>query len=109
MIVETSRSPYSVMARVRGIGVAVNYRAVHLLQYFTRQFGCRRGDLPVAEAIGDRTVSLPFYTQLTDRQIRRIIQAVTELVAPPHRPLRPAAAQPSAAHPSADTPALSPR
>ena len=45
--------------QARGIGVAVNYRAVHLLQYYARQFGYQRGDRPMAEAIGDRTISLP--------------------------------------------------
>lgn len=60
----------------RRIGVAVNYRAVHLLEYFRRSLGYRRGDLPVAESIGDRTLSLPFHLQLTDEQIARVIEAV---------------------------------
>ncbi len=63
-----------------GIGVAVDYRAVHLLEYYAREFGCRRGDLPVAESIGDRTLSLPFYPQLTDEQIERVIGAVAATV-----------------------------
>lgn len=67
----------------RGIGVVVNYRAVHLLQYYARHFGYRRGDLPVAEDIGDRTLSLPLYPQLTDAQINRVIDAVTEAVHEP--------------------------
>jgi UDP-4-amino-4-deoxy-L-arabinose-oxoglutarate aminotransferase len=62
----------------RHIGVAVNYRAVHLLEYYARQFGYRRGDLPVAESIGDRTLSLPFHLHLTAEQISRVIAAVAE-------------------------------
>ena len=61
----------------QGIGVAVNYRAVHLLHYFRRRFGFRRGDLPAAESIGDRTISLPLYHTLTDEQVERVIQAAT--------------------------------
>lgn len=64
----------------RGIGAAVNYRAVHLLEFYAKHFGYRRGALPVAESIGDRTLSLPFYPLLTAEQTDRVIAAVTELV-----------------------------
>ena len=36
-----------------GIGVAVNYRAVHLLTYYRERFGYERGTFPVAEKIGE--------------------------------------------------------
>ncbi len=49
----------------RGIGVAVNYRAIHLLSYFKHKFGFENGDFPVAEKIGGSTISLPFYPKLT--------------------------------------------
>ncbi|MEW6267158.1 MAG: DegT/DnrJ/EryC1/StrS family aminotransferase [Thermodesulfobacteriota bacterium] len=61
----------------RGVGVAVNYRAVHLLDYYARQFGFRRGDYPVAEAIGDATVTLPLYPGLKDEEIEYVIEAVS--------------------------------
>jgi UDP-4-amino-4-deoxy-L-arabinose-oxoglutarate aminotransferase len=63
-----------------GIGVAVNYRAVHLLSYYRRSFGYKPGDFPVAERIGDRTLSLPLYPGLTDEEVERVIHAV-QLVA----------------------------
>ena len=66
--------------QARKIGVAVNYRAVHLLEYYAKTFGYRRGDLPAAESIGDRTISLPFYPSLTDDQIERVIEAVRAAV-----------------------------
>ncbi len=60
-----------------GIGVAVNYRAVHLLQWHRDQ-GCARGDFPNAESIGDRTVSLPFYPGMTEAEVDRVIEVVTD-------------------------------
>lgn len=62
--------------QAQNIGVAVNYRAVHLLEYYAKTFGYRRGDLPAAESIGDRTISLPFYPSLTEAQIDRVVAAV---------------------------------
>ena len=59
-----------------GIGVAVNYRAIHLLTYFRTRFGFKRGDFPVSEEIGDRTISLPFWIGLSDSDIKHIIAAI---------------------------------
>src|SRR5436190_1792325 len=43
----------------QGIGTAVNLRAIHRLAYFVARLGVPCGALPVAEEIGDRTISLP--------------------------------------------------
>lgn len=59
-----------------GVGTAVNYRAIHLLTYLTEIVGFRRGTLPVAEEIGDRTISLPLYPTLTADEQERVVSAV---------------------------------
>lgn len=59
-----------------GIGVAVNYRPVHLMHYYRKQFGFGPGMYPVAEEIGERTVSLPFYPGLKDEEVEAVIAAV---------------------------------
>jgi dTDP-4-amino-4,6-dideoxygalactose transaminase len=64
----------------RGIGVAVNYRAIHLLSYYRERFGFKPGDFPNAERIGDSTISLPMYPGLSDQEVERVIQAVAETV-----------------------------
>jgi UDP-4-amino-4-deoxy-L-arabinose-oxoglutarate aminotransferase len=59
-----------------GIGTAVNYRAVHLLTYFAEALGLARGSLPVAEEIGDRTISLPMFPTLRGDEQDRVVDAV---------------------------------
>ena len=61
-----------------GIGVAVNYRAIHLLTYFKKRFRFKKGDFPIAEDIGDKTLSLPFYSKLQDHEIDYIIKSIKE-------------------------------
>ncbi len=60
----------------KGIGVAVNYRAIHLLKYYRQEFGYKRGDFPIAEKIGDSTISLPLYPKLKNSEIGYIINTV---------------------------------
>jgi dTDP-4-amino-4,6-dideoxygalactose transaminase len=62
----------------QGIGVAVNYRAVHTLTYYRERFGLRREAYPVAADIGDRTVSLPLWPAMTDAEVDRSAATLRE-------------------------------
>jgi UDP-4-amino-4-deoxy-L-arabinose-oxoglutarate aminotransferase len=62
----------------REIGVAVNYRAVHLLTYYREKLGYQRGMYPNAEQVGDSTITLPLYPTMTDEQVETVISAVRE-------------------------------
>lgn len=64
----------------RGVGVAVNFRAIHLLAYFQDTFGYKRGDFPHAEAIGDSTISLPFYPKMRDDEVDYVVEQVLATV-----------------------------
>jgi len=63
----------------RGIGVAVNFRAVHLLTFYRQTFGCKRGMYPMAEKIGDSTITLPLYPKLSNEEVQYVIKVVKEV------------------------------
>lgn len=62
----------------RGLGVAINFRAIHLLTYYRERFGYRPGQFPVAEEIGDRTITIPMYPLLTDPEVEYVAKTVVE-------------------------------
>ncbi len=64
----------------KGIGVACNYRAVHLLKYYRENFGYKKGSFPVAEEVGDSTITIPLYPKLTDKEVGYIVKSVKEVV-----------------------------
>jgi dTDP-4-amino-4,6-dideoxygalactose transaminase len=66
--------------QARGIGVMVNYRAIHLLTYFKQTYGYTRGDFPAAERIGDSTISLPLYPRLEIERIREVACAIGDVL-----------------------------
>ena len=70
----------------REIGVAVNYRAVHLLAYYQSRFGLARGSFPNAERLGDSTVTLPLFPLMTDDDQQQVIDAVRAVAAGWARP-----------------------
>jgi UDP-4-amino-4-deoxy-L-arabinose-oxoglutarate aminotransferase len=67
--------------QAQGVGVAVNYRPVHLLTYYRQRFNLREGMFPIAERIGQRTLSLPLYPGLTDEAVIHVIRAVQQATA----------------------------
>jgi len=58
------------------VSVVVNYRAIHLLTYFSEVLGYLPGDLPNAEHIGNETISLPFFPTMQETQINEIVMAL---------------------------------
>jgi UDP-4-amino-4-deoxy-L-arabinose-oxoglutarate aminotransferase len=62
------------------IAVVVNYRAIHLLTYFQETLKHTRGDFPVAERIGDSTLSLPLYPAMPDEHVEIVIAAVRHVL-----------------------------
>jgi dTDP-4-amino-4,6-dideoxygalactose transaminase len=57
-----------------GVGCAVNYRSIHTLSYFRENYGYIPEDFPIANEIGNRTISLPVYPKLHKNDVRRICE-----------------------------------
>jgi dTDP-4-amino-4,6-dideoxygalactose transaminase len=60
----------------QNIGTGLHYRPVHLHEYYRKQFGYQRGDLPTSEWIGNRSLSLPLSPKLTDGDVDDVVVAV---------------------------------
>ena len=65
--------------QARQIGVAVHYRAIHLLTYYRERFGYRPGIFPNAERMGDRTLTIPLYPSLTDAEVEYVAKCVVDM------------------------------
>ncbi len=63
----------------RQIGIAVNFRSIHLMKFYREKYGYQSGDYPITEQIADSTITLPLYPKLTSEEINHVIQTVNEL------------------------------
>ncbi|MGE0447443.1 MAG: DegT/DnrJ/EryC1/StrS family aminotransferase [Vicinamibacterales bacterium] len=63
------------------IGIGIHFRAVHLHPFYVESFGFRRGMFPNAESYSDRTISLPLYARMTDRDADDVVAAVRAVLA----------------------------
>jgi perosamine synthetase len=66
--------------KARGIGTSVHFVPVHLHSFYARTYGYRRGDFPLAERVGDASISLPLYPGLGDEGVGRVVEALEEVL-----------------------------
>jgi dTDP-4-amino-4,6-dideoxygalactose transaminase len=63
-----------------GIGCAVNFRAIHTLTYFKETFGYKAEDFPIANEIGNRTISLPLYPKLSEEEVKIVCDVLKKVI-----------------------------
>ncbi len=77
---EVSRDEVIEKMEENGIGCAVNYKAVHTLKYFKEKFGYRPEDFPIANEIGNRTISLPLYPKLSEEEVKIVCDVLKKVI-----------------------------
>lgn len=66
--------------RERGIGCNNYFTPIHLQPFYREQFGCKEGDFPITEGLASRTIALPFFGAMTERQVETACTALSELL-----------------------------
>ena len=67
--------------RGRGVDSKPYLPAIHLSPYYRERFGHRDGEFPLCEDAARRSLALPFFPELTDVEVERVVTAVREVVA----------------------------
>jgi len=76
------RTKFIMALREKGIGANVHFDPpTHLQRFYTENFGCKKGDLPVTEEVAERIVTLPMYPRLKKEELDYIIESVKALLA----------------------------
>ncbi|ACV63601.1 Glutamine--scyllo-inositol transaminase [Desulfofarcimen acetoxidans DSM 771] len=64
--------------RARGVGCQTYFQPIHLQPFYTKMFGCQKGNFPVTEKVASSTLALPFASNLTDEQIDYVVETLAE-------------------------------
>lgn len=75
----TDRNRFVEALGERRIGTSVHFIPVHLHPYYRETYGYLPSDFPVAVAEYERTISLPIYPAMTDRNVEDVIDAVLDV------------------------------
>lgn len=74
------RAQFIEALRAHNIGTSVHFIPVHLHPFYQKHLGYRRDDLPQAEMLYDRVVSLPLYPRMTEADVYTVIDAVRHII-----------------------------
>jgi dTDP-4-amino-4,6-dideoxygalactose transaminase len=69
-----------VAMRERGVDTKPYLPALHLLRFYRERFGHREGEFPVCEDVAARSLALPFFPQLTDAEVQRVIESLLAVI-----------------------------
>ena len=70
-----------------GIGASVHFIPLHLHPHYQREYGYAPGDFPMAEAIFDRSISLPIWPGMSGAQVDRVASTLLEICDTAWRPV----------------------
>ena len=62
------------------VGVSNYFPPIPLLPPYRKLFGYAPGDFPVAESVSQRTIALPFFNRLTEREIDLVCQTLDVMI-----------------------------
>jgi perosamine synthetase len=65
--------------KARGIGTSVHFIPLHIHPYYRKTYGYKPEDFPVAYDIFKRIISLPIYPKMTDKDVEKVIGAVSDI------------------------------
>ncbi len=63
----------------RGIGTSVHFIPLHIHPYYRDTYGYKPEDFPVTYEIYKKVLSLPIYPKMSDNDVMRVINAVTDI------------------------------
>ena len=62
----------------KAIETSVMYNPVHLQPYYVRLYGHKKGELPVAEDLGNNGLALPLHNRMSAEDVRIVVTALRE-------------------------------
>lgn len=63
----------------KGIELSVHYTPLHLLTFYKRKFGSKKGDFPIAEKISKEILSLPLFPLISKAQIHYVVKEIDKI------------------------------
>ena len=64
----------------KGIQCGNYFQSIHLQPFYKKEFGYEEGDFPASEDASKRTFALPFYNNLTEKEIDFVVKNLKELI-----------------------------
>jgi perosamine synthetase len=62
------------------VGAGDYFPSIHLQPFYRERFGYRPGDFAICESVSSRTIALPFYNSITEREVDLVCQTLEVMI-----------------------------
>lgn len=66
--------------RRHDVGAGDYFPCIHLQPLYREKYGYSEGSFPIAESVSQRTIALPFFNSLSDREISQVVQTLEVMI-----------------------------
>ena len=64
----------------KGIQCRIYFQSIHLQPFYKKLYNYKPGDFPICENASQRTIALPFYNNLKEKEINYVVKNLKEIV-----------------------------
>lgn len=64
----------------KGIQCSNYFQSIHLQPFYKNEFGYKKGDFPITENISERTLALPFFNDLTEKEVDFVVNNLKKIL-----------------------------
>ena len=74
--------PFGLIKKLKTYGIACNkyFPPIHLFPFYMKMFGYKKGDFPVTEHVADRTIAIPFFTEIKQKQVDYVCDRLIKIL-----------------------------
>lgn len=62
------------------IGAKDYFPCIHLQPFYRERFGYNLGDFPTSESVSTRTIALPFYNDMTEKDVDHVVRTLKQML-----------------------------
>jgi perosamine synthetase len=62
------------------IGAKDYFPCIHLQPFYRERFGYSPGDFPISESVSTRTIALPFYNDMTEKDVDHVVRTLKQML-----------------------------
>jgi len=66
--------------RRKGVETRGYFSSIHLQPFYRKVFGYKEGDFPMTEFISERTIALPFYAIMKEKEVDYVVNTLKEII-----------------------------
>ena len=63
-----------------GIQCSNYFEPIHLQPFYEKMFGYKKSNFPICESISERTIALPFYNNLREKEIKFVVKSLKNII-----------------------------